>query len=61
MRSDAFSKPIFIAGADWRAMASRLGVEAVLRVGADGTASATPAMQARLKIDLPDLKLAVVP
>jgi hypothetical protein len=33
----------------------------VLRVGADGTASATPAMQARLKIDLPDLKLAVVP
>jgi thiamine biosynthesis lipoprotein len=61
MRSDALSKPIFIAGADWRAMASRLGVEAVLRVGADGTASATPAMQARLKIDLPDLKLAVVP
>ena len=61
MRSDALSKPIFIAGADWRAMAGRVGVTAVLRVGADGTASATPAMQARLKIDLPDLKLAVVP
>ena len=61
MRSDALSKPIFIAGAGWRAMAGKLGVEAVLRVGADGTASATPAMQARLKIDLPDLKLAVVP
>jgi thiamine biosynthesis lipoprotein len=61
MRSDALSKPIFIAGADWRAMARKLGVEAVLKVGADGTASASPAMQARLKIDLPDLKLAVVP
>ena len=61
MRSDALSKPIFIAGANWRAMAQKLGVEAVLKVGADGTASATPAMQARLKIDLPDLKLRVVP
>jgi thiamine biosynthesis lipoprotein len=61
MRSDALSKPIFIAGGEWRAMATKLGVEAVLRVGADGTASATPAMQARLKIDLPDLKLVVVP
>ena len=61
MRSDALSKPIFIAGADWRAMARKLGVEAVLRVGADGTASVTPAMQARLKIDQPDLKLALVP
>jgi thiamine biosynthesis lipoprotein len=61
MRSDALSKPIFIAGGEWRAMARKLGVEAVLRVGADGTASMTPAMQARLKIDLPDLKPVVVP
>ncbi|MDP2822720.1 MAG: FAD:protein FMN transferase [Sulfuritalea sp.] len=61
MRSDALSKPIFIAGAGWRAMASKLGVAAVLRVGADGTASATPAMQARVKIEVPDLKLEVVP
>jgi thiamine biosynthesis lipoprotein len=60
MRSDALSKPIFIAGAEWRAMARRLGVAAVLKVGADGTASATPAMQARIKIEVPDLKLAVV-
>ncbi len=60
MRSDALSKPIFIAGAEWRAMAGRLGVAAVLKVGADGTASATPAMQARIKIEVPDLKLAVV-
>jgi thiamine biosynthesis lipoprotein len=59
MRSDALSKPIFIAGAEWRAMAQKLGVAAVLKVGADGTASATPAMQARIKIEVPDLKLVI--
>jgi thiamine biosynthesis lipoprotein len=57
MRSDALSKPIFIAGREWRAMAQQLDVAAVLKVSADGTVSATPAMHARLKIDLPDLKL----
>ncbi len=57
MRSDALSKPMFIAGRDWRAMARKLEVDAVLRVGADGTVSATPAMQARLKIEVPDLKV----
>ena len=61
MRSDALSKPIFIAGREWRGMAKKLGVEAILKVGADGTASATPAMQARLKIEVPDLKLEVAP
>jgi thiamine biosynthesis lipoprotein len=60
MRSDALSKPIFIAGPEWRAMAARLDVAAVLKVGADGTASATPAMRARLKIEVPDLKLNAV-
>jgi hypothetical protein len=33
-------------------MAQKLGVDAVLKVGADGTAS-DPAMQARLKIEVP--------
>ncbi|MDO8787334.1 MAG: FAD:protein FMN transferase [Sulfuritalea sp.] len=61
MRSDALSKPIFIAGKEWRGMATKLGIDAVVRVGADGTVSATPAMRARLKIDIPDLKLEVVP
>jgi thiamine biosynthesis lipoprotein len=60
MRSDALSKPIFIAGREWRSMAAKLGVTAVLKVGADGTASATPSMQARIKIEVPDLKLEVV-
>ena len=57
MRSDALSKPIFIAGKEWQMMARKLGLAAVLKVSADGTASATPAMKARLKIEAPDLKL----
>ncbi|MBI5898631.1 MAG: FAD:protein FMN transferase [Rhodocyclales bacterium] len=61
MRSDALSKPIFIAGADWRAMAQKLGVEAVLKVGADGTVSATPAMHARLASASPGLAIGRVP
>ncbi len=61
MRSDALSKPIFIAGDEWRAMAQKLGVAAVLKVGADGTVSVTPAMQARVKIEVPGLKLEVLP
>lgn len=60
MKSDALSKPIFIAGRDWRAMAQKLGVTAVLKVGADGTVQATPAMQARIKIEIPDLRLETV-
>ena len=61
MRSDALSKPIFVAGIEWRAMAKQLGVDAALKVGADGTAFVTPAMQARLKVEVPDLKLQVIP
>jgi len=57
MRSDALSKPIFMAGSGWLGMARKLGVDAVLKVGADGTVRATPAMKARLQIEVPDLKL----
>lgn len=60
MRSDALSKPLFIAGAAWRDMARKLEVAAVLRVAADGKVSVTPAMQARLKIEVPDLKVDLV-
>ena len=52
MRSDALSKPIFIAGGDlasgWTRMAARLGVERVLRVDASGRVFATAAMAGRL-------------
>lgn len=60
MRSDALSKPIFIAGKDWRAMARKLGVASVLRVGADGAIQATRPMRERLRIELPDLKIETV-
>ncbi len=72
MRSDALSKPVFIAGDAWREMARKLEVAAVLKVGAGGTgrpsdrrwpeeatALVTPAMKARLTIEVPDLKLSV--
>jgi len=60
MRSDALSKPIFIAADKWRGMADRLGVTAVLRVGADGTPTATASMNSRLTIEAPDTKITVI-
>ncbi len=49
-RSDAYSKPIFIAGADnWPALAKTLGLSHVLRIDAEGKVQATPAMVERLK------------
>ena len=51
MRSDALSKPLFIAGQDWLRQAQKLGVTAALKVGADGSVNATPMMWARLKME----------
>jgi len=52
MRSDALSKPLFIAGpADWPRLARALGVADVLRVGADGRIQVTRSLAARLKFD----------
>jgi thiamine biosynthesis lipoprotein len=56
-RSDALSKPIFIAGERWLDMARQLGLDNVLKVGADGTAYVTPTMKARLTIEAPDVRL----
>ena len=56
-RSDALSKPIFLAGSGWRAMAQQLGVSAVLRVDASGTVTATGPMRERLRIEVPDLEI----
>ncbi len=49
--SDVASKPIFIAGDDWRALAGRMGIDHVLRVGADGQVELTDAMRARVKLE----------
>lgn len=51
MWSDVASKPLFIAGADWRRLAGKLGLEQVLRVAADGRTEMTDAMRARLKLE----------
>lgn len=49
-RSDADSKPLFIAGRDhWQALAVRMGVRHALRVDQDGSVTATSDMQARLR------------
>jgi thiamine biosynthesis lipoprotein len=51
MWSDVTSKPLFIAGADWRRLADKLGVAQVLRVDADGRIEMTDAMRARVKLE----------
>lgn len=51
MRSDALSKPIFIAGRDWRAMAGQLGVTQVMRIDAEGRISMTEPMAARVRLE----------
>ena len=49
--SDVASKPLFIAGEAWPAMAGRLGVDRVLRIGADGRLQVTPELRPRLHFE----------
>lgn len=51
MWSDVASKPIFIAGADWRRASDTLGMAQVLRIGADGKIEITDAMRSRVKLE----------
>ncbi len=51
MRSDAASKPLFIAGDDWQRLATRLDVAQVLRVDAAGAVQMTEAMRARVRLE----------
>ncbi|MBS1189885.1 MAG: FAD:protein transferase [Rhodocyclaceae bacterium] len=61
-RSDASSKPVFIAGPEtWRGEARKLGIEAVLRVDADGSVSVTEALGRRLEFVSPRPPLHVLP
>ena len=50
MRSDALSKPLFIAGNTWPELAGRLGVTHVLRVYAEGQIEISAALKARIKL-----------
>jgi thiamine biosynthesis lipoprotein len=51
MWSDVASKPLFIAGADWRRLADKLGMTQVLRVDSDGKIEITDAMRGRVKLE----------
>lgn len=57
VRSDVLTKPLFINGNDWLAMAQRLGLKAVLRVTDDGAVSVTGILADRLKFQPHDGKL----
>jgi FAD:protein FMN transferase len=59
--SDAASKPLFIAGTNWRAMAKKTGVDQALRVDTAGHIEVTAALAPRLKFELPDSRVEVVP
>ena len=47
--SDAASKPLFVAGAEWPRLARALAVDQVLRVDAEGRVQVSAAMQRRLE------------
>ena len=46
--SDVASKPLFVAGADWRRLATKLDITQVLRVDAAGRIEVTEALRPRL-------------
>jgi thiamine biosynthesis lipoprotein len=48
--SDWASKPLFIAGDDWKIWSARLGLTHVLRIAADGRMEITPDMRARVQL-----------
>ncbi|MEW6165720.1 MAG: FAD:protein FMN transferase [Pseudomonadota bacterium] len=61
MRSDVLSKPLFVAGDDWPALARKLGVAQVLRVDAAGKITVTAAMKARLAFESAHAPASVMP
>ena len=61
MRSDALSKPLFIAGVQWREQAQRLAVDQALRIDAAGVMYVTPALRERLKMETSDVRIEVAP
>jgi thiamine biosynthesis lipoprotein len=61
MWSDVASKPIFIAGTDWRRLAERLGVADVLRVDGRGRIQITRAFKERLVFAADSQDIEVLP
>lgn len=61
MRSDALSKPLFLAGAHWQQEAARLGVTQALRIDAAGVLFVTPALRQRLTMQGGEVPVVVTP
>ena len=55
--SDAASKPLFIAGAEWPALAAKLATDQVLRVDENGHLQVSAALQRRLEYVGADAKI----
>lgn len=56
-RSDALSKPLFVAGKDWRKEARNFGLDYALRIDDTGTIHITEALQKRIHFEQPDLRV----
>ena len=55
--SDAASKPLFIAGNEWPALAAKLSIDQVLRVDQDGRLQVSAALHRRIEFVAGDAKL----
>ncbi|KAB2639989.1 MAG: FAD:protein FMN transferase [Verrucomicrobia bacterium] len=61
MRSDADSKPLFVAGKEWPAMAKKTGLAHILRVDNLGKVEITPEMKSRITFETADLHATLRP
>lgn len=61
LRSDVLSKPLFVAGADWLALARKTGTGQALRVDGEGRITVTAALRPRLAFEPANLDVSVVP
>lgn len=61
LRSDVLSKPLFVAGEGWLALARKLGAGQALRVDGDGRITVTADLRQRLAFEPANLDVSVVP
>ena len=61
LRSDVLSKPLFVAGEEWLALAQKIGAGQALRVDAEGGIAVTAALRQRLAFEPANLDVSVVP
>lgn len=61
MLSDASSKPLFLAGADWPILAQKLGITQALRIDDRGKMQISAALNQRLHLETSDLRVDIIP